>query len=304
MKLRESKGKLIATFDWVNGGPTEDNMITIGTDSKINMQTSTTVKLTLKLSDTVNDFLIVDEVNWKNKEEFNNLHFLDTSKKYDPMYRYNFVNLINNVYLGLLDDHTLGNKFLPQVDKHLQHYINENTNDSGTFSTSGDLNKAVLGAIYCLGTLTLPSTFQIRSKWFERVTGMKRSHFVKSINRISIDEDDLNEYWAKPVRAWLNKENEYQPPIKKGEIIRPDELSTMPKALIEEHQARSYPSENKITLEGTDCFIAKNCKRGDKDNYATGVYLSGYAQKLLSENFPSIVSEGKVQRKYTEGWRQ
>ena len=28
MKLRESKGKLIATFDWVNGGPTEDNMIT------------------------------------------------------------------------------------------------------------------------------------------------------------------------------------------------------------------------------------------------------------------------------------
>ena len=304
MKLRESKGKLIATFDWVNGGPTEDNMITISTDTKINMQTSTTVELTLKQSKDIVGYLVVDEVNWKNKEDFNNLHFLDTSKKYDPMYRYNFVNLINNVYLGLLDDDTLGKKYLPQVDKNLQHYINENTNDSGTFSTSGDLNKAVLGAIYCLGTLTLPSTFQIRSKWFERVTGMKRSHFVKSINRISIDEDDLNEYWAKPVRAWLNKENEYQPPIKKGEIIRPDELSTMPKALIEEHQARSYPSENKITLEGTDCFIAKNCKRGDKDNYATGVYLSGYAQKLLSENFPSIVSEGKVQRKYTEGWRQ
>jgi hypothetical protein len=64
---------------WVNGGPTEDNMITVGKDTKMNMQTSTTVELTLKLSDTVNDFLIVDEVNWKNKsEDFNNLHFLDT----------------------------------------------------------------------------------------------------------------------------------------------------------------------------------------------------------------------------------
>ena len=304
MKLRESKGKLIATFDWVNGGPTEDNMITVGKDTKMNMQMSTTVELSLKLSDTVNDFLIVDEVNWKNKEDFNNLHFLDTSKKYDPMYRYNFVNLINNVYLGLLDDDTLGKKYLPQVDKNLQHYINENTNDSGTFSTSGDLNKAVLGAIYCLGTLTLPSTFQIRSKWFERVTGMKRSHFVKSINRISIDEDELNEYWFKPVRTWLNKEMEYDPPIKKGDTLQLSEWDNVPREKRIEFNTRQYTSEDKVTLEGTDCFIAKNCKRGPKENYATGVYLSGYAQKLLSDNFPSIVSEGKVQRKYTEGWRQ
>jgi hypothetical protein len=217
------------------------------------------------------------------------------------LYRYNFVNLINNVYLGLLDDDTLGKKYLPQVDKNLQHYINENTNDSGTFSTSGDLNKAVLGAIYCLGTLTLPSTFQIRSKWFERVTGMKRSHFVKSINRISIDEDELNEYWFKPVRTWLNKEMEYDPPIRKGDTLQLREWDVVPREKRLEFNTRQYTSENKITLEGTDCFIAKNCKR---ENDATGVYLSGYAQKLLSDNFPSIVSEGKVQRKYTEGWRQ
>ncbi len=69
MKLRESKGKLIATFDWVNGGPTEDNMITISTDTKINMQTSTTVELTLKQSKDIVGYLVVDEVNWKNKED-------------------------------------------------------------------------------------------------------------------------------------------------------------------------------------------------------------------------------------------
>jgi hypothetical protein len=302
MKLQEQRGKLVAVFDWDNGS--KDEMLLVGKDRKINMETSTKVQLTLSVSKKVPDFLVIDEVNWLNKSESYNLHFLDTSQKRDKTYRYNFVNLINNVYLGLLEDKKLGSKFLPQIDKDLLKYIKENTNDSGTFSTSGDLNKAVLGAIYCLGTLTLPSTFQIRSKWFESVTGMKRSHFVKSINRLSVDEYDLNEYWAKPVRAWLNKENDYQPPIKKGEIITPTELSTMPKALMEEHQARSYPSENKINLEGTDCFIAKNCKLGPKEDYATGVYLSGYAQKLLSDNFPSIVSKGKVLRKYTEGWRQ
>ena len=66
MKLRESKGKLIATFDWVNGGPTEDNMITISTDTKINMQTSTTVELTLKLQSI--DYLVVDELTGRTKK--------------------------------------------------------------------------------------------------------------------------------------------------------------------------------------------------------------------------------------------
>ena len=301
MKLQEQRGKLVAVFDWVNGGPTEDNMLVVGKDRKINMETSTKVQLTLSISKTVPDFLVIDEVNWLNKSESYNLHFLDTSLKRDETYRYNFVNLINNVYLGLLEDKKLGSKFLPQIDKDLLKYIKENTNDSGTFSTSGDLNKAVLGAIYCLGTLTLPSTFQIRSKWFESVTGMKRSHFVKSINRLSVDEDDLNEYWFKPVRTWLNKEMEYDPPIKKGDTLQLREWDVVPKEKRIEFNIRQYTSENKITLEGTDCFIAKNCKR---ENDATGVYLSGYAQKLLSENFPSIVSEGKVQRKYTEGWRQ
>ncbi len=221
MKLQEQRGKLVAVFDWVNGGPTEDNMLVVGKDRKINMETSTKVQLTLSVSKKVPDFLVVDEVNWLNKSNGYNLHFLDTSQKRDDTYRYNFVNLINNVYLGLLEDKKLGSKFLPQIDKDLLKYIKENTNDSGTFSTSGDLNKAVLGAIYCLGTLTLPSTFQIRSKWFESVTGMKRSHFVKSINRLSVDEDDLNKYWAKAIRAWLNKENEYQRPISKDGFITP-----------------------------------------------------------------------------------
>lgn len=304
MKLQEQRGKLVAVFDWVNGGPTEDNMLVVGKDRKINMETSTKVQLTLSISKTVPDFLVIDEVNWLNKSESYNLHFLDTSLKRDETYRYNFVNLINNVYLGLLEDKKLGSKFLPQIDKDLLKYIKENTNDSGTFSTSGDLNKAVLGAIYCLGTLTLPSTFQIRSKWFESVTGMKRSHFVKSINRLSVDEDDLNEYWFKPVRTWLNKEMEYDPPIKKGDTLQLREWDVVPKEKRIEFNTRQYTSEDKVTLEGTDCFIAKNCKRGPKDNYATGVYLSGYAQKLLSDNFPSIVSKGKVLRKYTEGWRQ
>ena len=304
MKLQEQRGKLVAVFDWVNGGPTEDNMLVVGKDRKINMETSTKVQLTLSISKTVPDFLVIDEVNWLNKSESYNLHFLDTSLKRDETYRYNFVNLINNVYLGLLEDKKLGSKFLPQIDKDLLKYIKENTNDSGTFSTSGDLNKAVLGAIYCLGTLTLPSTFQIRSKWFESVTGMKRSHFVKSINRLSVDEDDLNEYWFKPVRTWLNKEMEYDPPIKKKDTLQLREWDVVPTEKRIEFNARQYTSENKVTLEGTDCFIAKNCKRGDKENYATGVYLSGYAQKLLSDNFPSIVSKGKVLRKYTEGWRQ
>lgn len=304
MKLQEQRGKLVAVFDWVNGGPTEDNMLVVGKDRKINMETSTKVQLTLSISKTVPDFLVIDEVNWLNKSESYNLHFLDTSLKRDETYRYNFVNLINNVYLGLLEDKKLGSKFLPQIDKDLLKYIKENTNDSGTFSTSGDLNKAVLGAIYCLGTLTLPSTFQIRSKWFESVTGMKRSHFVKSINRLSVDEDDLNEYWFKPVRTWLNKEMEYDPPIKKKDTLQLREWDVVPTEKRIEFNARQYTSENKVTLEGTDCFIAKNCKRGEEEDYATGVYLSGYAQKLLSDNFPSIVSKGKVLRKYTEGWRQ
>jgi len=304
MKLQEQRGKLVAVFDWVNGGPTEDNMLVVGKDRKINMETSTKVQLTLSISKTVPDFLVIDEVNWLNKSESYNLHFLDTSLKRDETYRYNFVNLINNVYLGLLEDKKLGSKFLPQIDKDLLKYIKQNTNDSGTFSTSGDLNKAVLGAIYCLGTLTLPSTFQIRSKWFESVTGMKRSHFVKSINRLSVDEDDLNEYWFKPVRTWLNKEMEYDPPIKKKDTLQLREWDVVPTEKRIEFNARQYTSENKVTLEGTDCFIAKNCKRGEEEDYATGVYLSGYAQKLLSDNFPSIVSKGKVLRKYTEGWRQ
>ena len=304
MKLQEQRGKLVAVFDWVNGGPTEDNMLVVGKDRKINMETSTKVQLTLSISKTVPDFLVIDEVNWLNKSESYNLHFLDTSLKRDETYRYNFVNLINNVYLGLLEDKKLGSKFLPQIDKDLLKYIKQNTNDSGTFSTSGDLNKAVLGAIYCLGTLTLPSTFQIRSKWFESVTGMKRSHFVKSINRLSVDEDDLNEYWFKPVRTWLNKEMEYDPPIKKKDTLQLREWDVVPTEKRIEFNARQYTSENKVTLEGTDCFIAKNCKRGEEEDYATGVYLSGYAQKLLSDNFPSIVSKGKVVRKYTEGWRQ
>jgi len=304
MKLQEQRGKLVAVFDWVNGGPTEDNMLVVGKDRKINMETLTKVQLTLSVSKSIPDFLVVDEVNWLNKSESYNLHFLDTSLKRDETYRYNFVNLINNVYLGLLEDKKLGSKFLPQIDKDLLKYIKENTNDSGTFSTSGDLNKAVLGAIYCLGTLTLPSTFQIRSKWFESVTGMKRSHFVKSINRLSVDEDDLNEYWFKPVRTWLNKEMEYDPPIKKKDTLQLREWDVVPTEKRIEFNARQYTSENKVTLEGTDCFIAKNCKRGEEEDYATGVYLSGYAQKLLSDNFPSIVSKGKVLRKYTEGWRQ
>lgn len=304
MKLQEQRGKLVAVFDWVNGGPTEDNMLVVGKDRKINMETLTKVQLTLSVSKSIPDFLVVDEVNWLNKSEGYNLHFLDTSQKRDDTYRYNFVNLINNVYLGLLEDKKLGSKFLPQIDKDLLKYIKENTNDSGTFSTSGDLNKAVLGAIYCLGTLTLPSTFQIRSKWFESVTGMKRSHFVKSINRLSVDEDDLNEYWFKPVRTWLNKEMEYDPPIKKKDTLQLREWDVVPTEKRIEFNARQYTSENKVTLEGTDCFIAKNCKRGEVEDYATGVYLSGYAQKLLSDNFPSIVSKGKVLRKYTEGWRQ
>jgi len=133
---------------------------------------------------------------------------------------------------------------------------------------------------------------------------MKRSHFVKSINRLSVDEDDLNEYWFKPVRTWLNKEMEYDPPIKKKDTLQLREWDVVPTEKRIEFNARQYTSENKVTLEGTDCFIAKNCKRGEEEDYATGVYLSGYAQKLLSDNFPSIVSKGKVLRKYTEGWRQ
>ena len=133
---------------------------------------------------------------------------------------------------------------------------------------------------------------------------MKRSHFVKSINRLSVDEDDLNEYWFKPVRTWLNKEMEYDPPIKKKDTLQLSEWDVVPREKRIEFNTRQYTSENKVTLEGTDCFIAKNCKRGKVEDYATGVYLSGYAQKLLSDNFPSIVSKGKVLRKYTEGWRQ
>ena len=94
---------------------------------------------------------------------------------------------------------------------------------------------------------------------------------------------------------------EYDPPIKKGDTLQLSEWDNVPREKRIEFNTRQYTSEDKVTLEGTDCFIAKNCKR---ENYATGVYLSGYAQKLLSDNFPSIVSEGKVQRKYTEGWRQ
>ena len=65
--------------------------------------------------------------------------------------------------------------------------------------------------------------------------------------------------------------NEYDPPIKKGDTLNLVRDNVTKEKRIE-FNTRQYTSENKITLEGTDCFIAKNCKR---ENDATGVYYLG-----------------------------